>query len=61
MYNKLRYQEKRHAISEKLLKEKIKFMHILPHFFLMLNKKIKKKKKKKKKKKTTTQTCLWRN
>jgi hypothetical protein len=30
MLNDLRYQAKRHAISEKLSKEKIKILHLLP-------------------------------
>jgi hypothetical protein len=50
MHNEQRYQAKRHAISEKLLEEKIKISHLLPHFFLML-KKIDRK---------TTKTCLWK-
>jgi hypothetical protein len=36
MHNELRYQAKIHAISEKLLKEKIKILHLLPQFFLFL-------------------------
>jgi hypothetical protein len=35
MYNEPRYQAKTHAISEKLLKEKIKIPHLLPKFFLL--------------------------
>jgi hypothetical protein len=30
MHNELRYHAKKHEISEKLLKEKIKFLHLLP-------------------------------
>jgi hypothetical protein len=37
MHNELRYQAKRHAISEKLSKEKIKIMHLLPQFFSFFN------------------------
>jgi hypothetical protein len=39
MHNELRYQAKRHAISEKLTKEKIKILHLLPHFFFFEEKK----------------------
>jgi hypothetical protein len=34
MHNELRYQAKTHTISEKLLKEKIKFCIFSPIFFL---------------------------
>jgi len=34
MHNELRYQAKTHVISEKLSKEKIKILHLLPQFFL---------------------------
>jgi hypothetical protein len=34
MDNELKYQAKRHAIFEKLSKEKIKILHLLPHFFV---------------------------
>jgi hypothetical protein len=42
MHNELRYQEKTHAISEKLSKEKKKkkFSIFSPNFFFMLKKKI---------------------
>jgi hypothetical protein len=33
MHNELRYQAKTHAISEKLLKEKNKILHLLPQIF----------------------------
>jgi len=33
MHNELRYQEKTHAISEKLSKEKIKIPHLLPNYY----------------------------
>jgi hypothetical protein len=36
MHNKLRYQVKTHAIYEKLSKEKIKILHLLPQFFFYL-------------------------
>jgi hypothetical protein len=36
MHNELRYQVKGHAISEKLLKGKIKISHLLPHFFIFI-------------------------
>jgi hypothetical protein len=47
MYNELRYQAKKHAISEKLSKENVKFLHLLPHFFfiIMLKNKTEKNKK----------------
>jgi hypothetical protein len=35
MHNELRYQEKTHAISEKLSKEKIKIPHLLPNFYFL--------------------------
>jgi hypothetical protein len=50
MHNELRYQAKRHAISEKLLKERIKIYASSPLIFFL----------KLKKKTTTTKTCLWR-
>jgi hypothetical protein len=34
MHNELRYQAKRHEISEKLSKEKIKIMYLLLQFFI---------------------------
>jgi hypothetical protein len=42
MHNELRYQEKTHAISEKLSKEKKKkkFRLLSPKFFFLLKKKI---------------------
>jgi hypothetical protein len=39
MYNKLKYQEKRHVISEKLLKEKIKIYASSSSFFFYVEKK----------------------
>jgi hypothetical protein len=52
MHNELRYQAKRHAISEKLSKKKIKIPHLLPQFFFFLMlKKIDRK---------TTKSCLWK-
>jgi hypothetical protein len=36
MHNELRYQEKTHAISEKLSKEKNKIRHLLPNFLFFL-------------------------
>jgi len=36
MYNELRYQVKRHAISEKLSKEKIKNFHIFSPIYLFI-------------------------
>jgi len=47
MHNELRFQAKIHTISEKLSKEKIKILHLLPQFFFFLYVK----------KKTTTKTC----
>jgi len=38
MHNELRYQEKTHAISEKLSKERNKVPHLLPIFFFLKNK-----------------------
>jgi hypothetical protein len=35
MHNELRYQAKKHAISEKLSKERNKVPHLLPIFFLL--------------------------
>jgi hypothetical protein len=49
MHNELRYQAKRHAISEKLSKEKIKIMHLLPQFFSFFNVEIKNKTEKQQK------------
>jgi hypothetical protein len=41
MHNELRYQAKRHTISKKLSKEKIKIPHLLPqflfYFFIFFN------------------------
>jgi len=48
MHNELRYQAKTHAISEKLSKERIKILHLIPIFFFFLKTKKHKKKKKKK-------------
>jgi hypothetical protein len=36
MHNKLRYQAKIHAISEKLSREKIKFSTSSPQFFIII-------------------------
>jgi hypothetical protein len=36
MHNELRYQAKTYTISEKLSKEKIKILHLLPQFFFFL-------------------------
>jgi hypothetical protein len=36
MQNELRYQEKINTISEKLSKEKIKILHLLPQLLLLL-------------------------
>jgi hypothetical protein len=36
MHNELRFQAKIHTISEKLSKEKIKILHLLPQFFFFL-------------------------
>jgi hypothetical protein len=33
MHNELRYQAKTYTISKKLLKEKIKILHLLSQFF----------------------------
>jgi hypothetical protein len=54
MHNELRYQAKRHVISEKLLKEKIKILHFLPHFFFHFFFMFEKKNRK------TMNTYLWR-
>jgi hypothetical protein len=35
MHNKLRYQAKTHAISEKLSKERNKVLHLLPKFLFL--------------------------
>jgi len=51
MHNELRCQVKRHAIFEKLSKEKIKILHFLPQFFFLCNYVEKNKIEK------TTQTC----
>jgi hypothetical protein len=48
MHNELRYQAKTHAISEKLSKERIKILHLIPIFFFLLKTNKQKKKKKKK-------------
>jgi len=48
MHNELRYQAKKHAISEKLSKENIKFLHLMPQllfFFFMLKNKTEKQQK----------------
>jgi hypothetical protein len=47
MHNELRYQAKRHAISEKLSKERIIILHLLPQFFFSMLKKNKTEKQQK--------------
>jgi hypothetical protein len=53
MHNQLRYQAKLHTISEKLLKEKNKILHLHPDFFFFFFNVEKKNKTAK-----TTKTCL---